>query len=115
MTDERVITFPPEVVLRAPFGRWHRISDDVEVRVLGHDDAGTLRVRAAHRGGEDLGALLYEMYRDSGRLIDMLDRHGHLWAPEPGRAHPDVERLPLLAARIVAAAMHQPDPREDQP
>jgi hypothetical protein len=59
---------------------------------------------------EDLGALLYEMHRDTKRLLDLLHRHGRLWQPEPGRAGPDVERLPLLAARIVAAAMHQPEP-----
>jgi len=63
---------------------------------------------------DDLGQLLYELTTDSQRLLSMLDRHGRLWTPEPGRAHPDVERLPLLAARIVAAAMHQPDPREEQ-
>lgn len=56
----------------------------------------------------DLRALLYEMHRDTERLLDMLNRHGQLWQPEPGRANPDVERLPLLAARIVAAAMDQP-------
>jgi hypothetical protein len=64
---------------------------------------------------EDLGTLLVELYRDAERLIDMLNRHGRLWQPEPGRAHPDVERLPLLAARLVAAAIHQPDPRKEQP
>jgi hypothetical protein len=58
---------------------------------------------------DDLGALLYELHADTGRLLEMLDRHGRLWQPEPGRAHPDVERLPLLAARIVAAAIHQPE------
>ncbi|MER7280392.1 hypothetical protein ABT369_38745 [Dactylosporangium sp. NPDC000244] len=56
---------------------------------------------------DSLAHLLYEMHRDTGRLLDMLDRNDRLWQPEPGRAHPDVERLPLLTARIVAAAMHQ--------
>ncbi len=58
---------------------------------------------------EDLGTLLTALYLDTERLLQMLDRHGSLWTPEPGRAHPDVERLPLLAARVVAAAMHQPE------
>ena len=62
---------------------------------------------------DDLGAVLYELHRDTERLLQMLNRDRRLWQPEPGRANPDVERLPLLAARIVAAAIHQPDPREE--
>lgn len=58
---------------------------------------------------DDLGVVLFELHRDTERLLDMLNRHGRLWQPEPGRANPDVERLPLLAARVVAAAMHQPE------
>ncbi len=65
--------------------------------------------------GENLGTILYGLHADTQPLLGMLDRNGRLWQPEPGRAHPDVERLPLLAARIVAAAMHQPEPREEHP
>ena len=63
---------------------------------------------------DDLGTLLYELTTDSQRLLSMLDRYGRLWTPELGRAHPDIERLPLLAAKVVAAAIHQPEPREER-
>lgn len=63
-----------------------------------------------HDRRDDLGGLLVEMQRDCERLIDMLNRYGSLWCPE-GRGNPDVERLPLLAARIVAADLNQPKGR----
>lgn len=58
---------------------------------------------------DDLGQLLYELHADTGRLLDLLKRHGRLWTPTNGEPNPDVARLPLLTARIVAASMHQPE------
>lgn len=60
---------------------------------------------------DDLGTALYALHHETLRQIEMLNRDGELWEPEPGRIPPGLAQLPLMAAEVLVAWSRQFEPR----
>lgn len=60
---------------------------------------------------DDLGTALYTLHRETGRLLEMLNRDGYLWTPDPDRLPDGLAQLPLMTAGVLVAWSRQPQER----